>query len=116
MAELQSVIESAYEKPGDNASLASDIVLKDALQAVLEGLESGKLRIAEKQNGQWQVHAWLKKAVLLYFRLYDKIPLRFTDTEANTFAGLRIRVVPPSTIRRGAFIGANSILMPSFIN
>lgn len=129
MTDLPGIIESAYEKHREAAPLSLDNTLAEALQMVLAGLEEGNLRVAEKQNGHWQIQTWLKKAILLYFRLYqstpmpggfsqfyDKIPLRFTHTDAPEFADLRFRVVPPATVRRGAFIGPNSILMPSFVN
>ncbi|MBX9705661.1 MAG: 2,3,4,5-tetrahydropyridine-2,6-dicarboxylate N-succinyltransferase, partial [Gammaproteobacteria bacterium] len=92
-------------------------------------LDTGQLRIAEKQNGQWVVHQWLKKAVLLSFRLFDnqvieggytqffdKVPLKFADMNAAELAATGVRVVPPATARRGCYIAPNVILMPSYVN
>jgi len=93
-------------------------------------LDSGALRVAQKQDGEWIVNQWLKKAVLLSFRLtdnavmpaggftqfYDKVPSKFANYSAEDFAAGGFRVVPPATARRGAFIGKNVVLMPSYVN
>ncbi|NCX24096.1 MAG: 2,3,4,5-tetrahydropyridine-2,6-dicarboxylate N-succinyltransferase, partial [Betaproteobacteria bacterium] len=96
---------------------------------VLEELDAGRLRVAEQHEGQWQVHQWIKKAVLLSFRLednqtmpagpmqfYDKVPTKFVDYDAERFAQGGFRVVPPAVARRGSYIARNVILMPSFVN
>jgi 2,3,4,5-tetrahydropyridine-2-carboxylate N-succinyltransferase len=92
-------------------------------------LDAGSLRVAERRDGAWQVHEWLKKAVLLSFRIapnqpqgagplrfYDKVPLKYSDWDAPKFAAAGVRVVPPATVRRGAFVAANVVLMPSYVN
>lgn len=125
---LQSIVESAYDAPADLfSSLTTD--LREALLEILNGLETGQLRVAEQINNQWHLHEWLKKAVLLYFRLhqsapidggfsqfYDKVPMRFADPLLNNFTDLKTRIVPPASVRRGAHIGQNTIIMPSFVN
>jgi 2,3,4,5-tetrahydropyridine-2-carboxylate N-succinyltransferase len=95
----------------------------------MEQLDAGKLRIAEKRNGEWFVHQWLKKAVLLSFRIYenhaidagftqffDKVPLKFTGMSEQQLQTTGIRVVPPAVARKGSYIAKNTILMPSYIN
>ena len=92
-------------------------------------LDSGALRVAEKIDGQWVTHQWLKKAVLLSFRIndnkvmdgaetryYDKVPMKFADYDEARFQKEGFRVVPPATVRRGAFIARNTVLMPSYVN
>ncbi len=92
-------------------------------------LNSGKARVAEKIAGEWVVHQWLKKAVLLYFRLhnndiidgaettyFDKVPLKYTGYTAEKFAAEGVRVVPPAAVRTGSFVGKNVVVMPSYVN
>ena len=99
------------------------------MDLILQDLDGGKCRVAEKINNQWHVHTWLKKAILLIFKcksaelipsnpscFYDKIPLKFSDASAAQFASMNIRVVPQAIARYGSYIGPNSILMPSYIN
>ncbi|KTC95873.1 2,3,4,5-tetrahydropyridine-2,6-carboxylate N-succinyltransferase [Legionella geestiana] len=129
MHTLQPLIEHWYEQRQDITPANTPAELKSALETVLEGLEAGTLRVAENIEGNWAVHQWIKKAVLLGFRVqenrvmdagfcqfYDKVPLRFTDYTADDFAPLGIRVVPHAMVRRGAFIGKNTVLMPSYVN
>jgi 2,3,4,5-tetrahydropyridine-2-carboxylate N-succinyltransferase len=126
---LKSIVESAYETPIGASFQFSDTRLRDTLQEILIGLETGQLRVAERIDNQWYLHEWLKKAVLLYFRLhqsapiaggfsqfYDKVPLRFADPTADYFSDLQTRIVPPASVRRGSYIGPNTIIMPSFVN
>jgi len=129
MNQLQTLIEQAWEdRAGINPRDASKD-LRQAVQEVLEQLDAGTLRVAEKTDGQWQVHQWIKKAVLLSFRLednqimpsgpmqfYDKVPTKFVDYDAARFAQGGFRVVPPAVARRGSFIAKNVVLMPSFVN
>jgi 2,3,4,5-tetrahydropyridine-2-carboxylate N-succinyltransferase len=126
---LQSLIESAYE---DRAKLTPQNVpneTKQAIEEIIEKLDSGKIRIAEKRNNSWHTHEWLKKAVLLYFRthdnevvpggfmpFYDKVPLKFQHMNKEQFSQQGVRVVPPATVRKGAYIAPNTILMPSYVN
>jgi 2,3,4,5-tetrahydropyridine-2-carboxylate N-succinyltransferase len=127
---LQSLIDAAWE---DRANLSPKSAPKDVTQAVEEviaGLNSGALRVATRQGvGQWTVHQWIKKAVLLSFRLkdnelvragdlgfYDKVPTRFAQMSADEMAASGVRVVPPAVARRGSFIAKGAILMPSYVN
>ena len=129
MDHLQQSIEQAWDRRAElNPKTASREIL-EAVESVIASLDSGKLRVAEKLHGQWTTHQWIKKAVLLSFRLqdnapmpsgaiqfYDKVPQKFSQYTAADFAAGGFRVVPPATARRGAFIGRNVILMPSFVN
>ena len=116
----RKIIEDAWES---RATLKPTKGLRDAVKEAIAGLDSGKLRVAEKSNGEWVTHQWLKKAVLLSFRLqdnrviekryYDKVPSKF---ESFNFEKAGFRVVPPAAARRGAYIAKNVVLMPSFVN
>jgi 2,3,4,5-tetrahydropyridine-2-carboxylate N-succinyltransferase len=116
----KNVIEAAWE---ERASLKPTQALRDAVEEAIAGLDSGKLRVAEKIGAEWVTHQWLKKAVLLSFRLqdnrvmdgkyYDKVPSKF---ERFDFANGGFRVVPPAAVRRGAYVARNVVLMPSFVN
>ncbi len=104
--------------------------LRAAIDYALDGLDQGQLRIAEKRGGEWITHDWLKKAILLYFRLtenqeiisgggqiwWDKVPSKFTGWRKPQFVKAGFRAVPGAIVRRGAFIGKNVVLMPSFVN
>jgi 2,3,4,5-tetrahydropyridine-2-carboxylate N-succinyltransferase len=117
----QTIIEEAWES---RAALKPTKALRGAVEEAIAGLDSGKLRVAEKRNGEWVTHQWLKKAVLLSFRLqdnrvmdqryYDKVPSKFA--KKFNFAQGGFRVVPPAAVRRGAHIANNVVLMPSFVN
>ena len=127
----QSIIEQAWE---NRANLTIEDVSDDSrksVNAVLGGLNTGHSRVAEKKGiGQWEVNQWVKKAVLLSFRLednrpmgaggytqfYDKVPSKFEHFTAADFAAGGYRVVPPAMARRGCFIGKNVVLMPSYVN
>jgi 2,3,4,5-tetrahydropyridine-2-carboxylate N-succinyltransferase len=129
-SELQRTIESAFER---RAALAPDEIeasVRPAVESALDGLESGNLRVAQP-NGQggWQVNDWLKKAVLLYFTIsemrcmngapapfWDKVPARFADADAARFRAVGARIVPGAIVRRGAHLGRDCVLMPSFVN
>jgi len=127
--ELETTIEQAWEaRDGLSAEKAPQEV-RDAVEAAINGLDCGRLRVAEKTDGQWRVHQWLKKAVLLSFRLqdnrlmdtgamrfYDKVAGKFDHYSKDDFAQAGFRVVPAATARRGAYIGRNVVLMPSFVN
>src|SRR5262245_1641748 len=120
MDRQKKIIEEAWE---NRAALKPSEPLRAAVKAVIAALDAGKLRVAEKTGGQWITHQWLKKAVLLSFRLddnrvmerryYDKVPSKF---EQFDFRRGGFRVVPPAAARRGAYIARNVILMPSFVN
>jgi 2,3,4,5-tetrahydropyridine-2-carboxylate N-succinyltransferase len=116
----QTIIEEAWE---NRATLKPTKALRQAVDKVIAGLDAGKLRVAEKSGREWITHQWLKKAVLLSFRLqdnrvmerryYDKVPSKF---ESFDFKKGGFRVVPPAAARRGAYIAKNVVLMPSFVN
>jgi len=128
--QLQSIIETAWE---NRASLSPDVAPKEVLEAVehvIGELNTGKLRVATREAvGQWTVHQWIKKAVLLSFRLkdneliqsgdlgfYDKVPTKFGHLTVQEMAATGVRVVPPAVARRGSFIARGAILMPSYVN
>jgi 2,3,4,5-tetrahydropyridine-2-carboxylate N-succinyltransferase len=126
---LERVIEQAFEHRADISPSTVDPALAKALDEILEELNAGRLRVAEKRDGAWVTHQWIKKAVLLYFRThdnrlmpagsrawFDKVPLRFTGYTEAQFRQDGFRVVPPATVRAGAFIGRNVVLMPSYVN
>jgi 2,3,4,5-tetrahydropyridine-2-carboxylate N-succinyltransferase len=129
MKELQSTIEAGYARQQGGGSAADETRLKDAVDAAISLLDSGQARVAEKVNGVWQVNHWLKKAVLLSFRLaencliegahsnfYDKVPLKFAGRSQRDFAESGVRVVPDAIVRRGAFLEKGVVLMPSYVN
>jgi 2,3,4,5-tetrahydropyridine-2-carboxylate N-succinyltransferase len=130
MQDLQIIIEEAFERRADITPRNVEPKVKDAVMAVINLLDSGKLRVAERSEGQnWVTHQWIKKAVLLSFRLednafikggftnyYDKVPSKFADFNSRDFREGGYRVVPPAAARKGAFIAKNVVLMPSYIN
>lgn len=127
---LASIIDSAFDARANISPSSMPIELARALTDVIKGLNAGTFRVAEKVNGEWLTHQWLKKAVLLYFRTrdnalaegsgganwFDKVPLRFDGYSNDDFRAGGYRVVPPATARTGTFIGRNVVLMPSYVN
>ena len=127
----QSVIEQAWDNRANLSAGDISTEIRNSVSAVIDGLNRGRIRVAERRSvGQWEVNQWVKKAVLLSFRLednkvmpaggftqfYDKVPSKFENwTEADFIEG-GFRVVPPAIARRGSFIGKNAVLMPSYIN
>jgi 2,3,4,5-tetrahydropyridine-2-carboxylate N-succinyltransferase len=121
---MQTIIEKAWEERASlNVATQGDI--RDSVEHVLQALDKGEMRICEKKDGVWQVHQWLKKAVLLSFRLnenkmmdgaWDKVPLKFAHWDANHFRAAGFRAVPGAVVRRSAFIAKDVVLMPSFVN
>jgi len=130
VGELRAIIEDAFERRATLTPSEIDGSTRPAVETVIELLESGKQRVAEPDKaGGWLVNEWLKKAVLLYFRCndmqlmdgapgpyWDKVPTRFEGFDENDFRDLGARVVPGAVIRRGAHIGKDVVLMPSFVN
>jgi len=126
---MKDIIEAAFE---DRAHITPDSANTEVRQAVEEAihlLDTGKARVAEQKGiGDWQVNEWLKKAVLLSFRLednipiagytqyYDKVPSKFASTTPEEFQAAGVRVVPPATARRGSYIASDTVLMPSYVN
>ena len=129
MSDLQALIEHAWEGRAEIGPRTAGAALKRAVARTLAGLDEGRLRVAEKIRGEWVTHQWIKKAVLLSFRLqdnvvmrggdaryFDKVPSKFAGYTARTFGRGGIRVVPPAAVRRGAYIARNVVLMPCFVN
>ncbi len=132
-AQLKTAIEAAWEAR-DGITPATKGEARDAVEAALGLLDGGTLRVAEKVGGEWVVHQWLKKAVLLSFRLkdngiipfsagagaraygWDKVPLKFDTWSADQFKADAFRAVPGAVVRRSAFVAKNVVLMPSFVN
>jgi 2,3,4,5-tetrahydropyridine-2-carboxylate N-succinyltransferase len=130
MTALQQTIEAAFEDRSQLTPQDAPAEIRRAVQDALALLEQGQCRVAEPlPGGGWQVNEWLKKAVLLSFRLednqlmdggfgrfYDKVPTRFAGFSEADFRALGARVVPPATVRRGAYIARGAVLMPSYVN
>lgn len=127
--QLKLIIEQAYERRMEITPKNVDPVTRVAIEQTIEKLDSGEIRVAEKVNDEWVVNQWVKKAVLLYFRInentvtesagnryYDKVPLKFADYTAERFKAEGIRAVPGSIVRKGAYISKDVVLMPSFVN
>ena len=117
MNDQRKIIEAAFEQRTTITPESAGAELLDAIEASISGLEQGALRVAEPVNGGWQVNEWLKKAVLLYFRVrhnqvidgsashyFDKVPLRWAKGADDDISTCGARIVPPATVRRGAFI------------
>jgi len=126
---LQPIIDAAFERRADITPTSADSDLRQAIDQVIHELDCGKLRVAEKINGDWVTHQWLKKAVLLYFRThdnevlpggsmqyFDKVPTKFANYSEQDFRDGGFRVVPSAVARKGSFIGKNVVLMPSYVN
>jgi 2,3,4,5-tetrahydropyridine-2-carboxylate N-succinyltransferase len=126
---LQNVIDDAFERRAQLSPASAPSEVKDAVAKVLAALDAGQLRVAEKRNGQWVTHQWIKKAVLLSFRLrdneimqggythyFDKVDSKFARYTQADFEAGGYRVVPPAAARHGAFIAKNAVLMPSYVN
>jgi 2,3,4,5-tetrahydropyridine-2-carboxylate N-succinyltransferase len=124
---MSKIIEQAWEDRASLTPASAPKELRAAVEDVIAGLDSGKLRVAEKHGKEWVTHQWIKKAVLLSFRLEDNRPLeggatRYFDKVPSKFGGdfdfgkAGIRVVPPAMARRGAYIARNAVLMPSYVN
>jgi len=128
--DLARTVDNAWEDRA-NVSPGTKGAVRDAVEEAISLLDSGKARVAEKTGGEWQVHQWLKKAVLLSFRLndmevikggpgeatwWDKVPSKFAGWGENRFRDAGFRAVPNCTVRRGAYIAPGVVLMPSFVN
>ena len=127
--DLQTTIEKAWDIRTELSPKDADASIREAVETTIDALDHGRLRVAEKRDGDWVVHQWIKKAVLLSFRLndneimgqspaqyYDKVPLKFAGYGETAFQQGGYRVVPPAVARRGAFLARNVILMPSYVN
>ena len=128
--QLQTTIDAAWEDRANLSPSSAPKEVQDAVEHVIAQLNNGTLRVATREAvGKWTVHQWIKKAVLLSFRLndnvainagdlgfYDKVPTKFAGLSAEELAATGVRVVPPAVARRGSFIAKGSILMPSYVN
>jgi len=128
--ELQSIIDQAWEGRAALNPASTDTAVREAVDHVIGELNAGRLRVATREGvGQWTVHQWLKKAVLLSFRLndnvpvhagaltfFDKVPTKFSNTDEATVRASGVRIVPPAVARRGSFIAKGAVLMPSYVN
>ena len=128
--QLQTLIDNAWDNRASLSPAAAPKEIVDAVDHVISELNNGTLRVATREAvGQWTVHQWIKKAVLLSFRLkdnelieagdlgfYDKVPTKFGGLSADEMAATGVRVVPPAVARRGSFIAKGAILMPSYVN
>lgn len=129
MQSLIETIESGFERRGELGSAGEVSDLSEAVKQAIELLDSGEARVAVKEDGQWHVNQWLKKAVLLSFRLsanevmpgghsnfFDKVPLKFANFGIEDFDKAGVRVVPDAIVRRGAYVAPGVVLMPSYVN
>jgi len=129
MKKTQTIIEEAFEHRAEINPRKADTLVKEAVEEALSRLDEGEARVAEKKDGEWVVNEWLKKAVLLSFRLsdnvfvkggytnyFDKVPSKYADYSSRDFRKDSVRIVPPASVRKGAFIAPNVVLMPSYVN
>lgn len=126
---LEAKINAAWQAKGELTPSLLQRTHGKAIEQALDGLESGQWRVSEPQGDDWVVNEWLKKAVLLYFAMsenkimpgithnyWDKVPCRFHRADAREFSETGARIVPPATVRRGAFLGKGVVCMPSYVN
>ena len=129
MNDLQRTIEDAFDQRATISPASAPAAIRDAVGTVIDRLDRGELRVAEKSGDDWVTHQWIKKAVLLSFRLednvltegagthyFDKVPSKFAQYTAERFSVEGFRVVPPAMARRGAYVARNVVLMPSYVN
>jgi 2,3,4,5-tetrahydropyridine-2,6-dicarboxylate N-succinyltransferase len=126
---LAAAVDAAFETRAELTPERAPPEVRAAVEGALDLLDTGQLRVAEKRDGQWLVNEWLKKAVLLSFRLYDnrvadagytrffdRVPLKYAEHTDARFRAEGVRVVPPAVVRRGAYVAPNAVLMPSYVN
>ncbi|MEG0348358.1 MAG: 2,3,4,5-tetrahydropyridine-2,6-dicarboxylate N-succinyltransferase, partial [Acinetobacter sp.] len=129
MSQLSTIIEQAFEDRANYSATDCPTEIRQAVEEALTALDNGTLRVAEKIDGEWVVHQWLKKAVLLSFKLndnkpieacdlrfYDKVDTKYSGWTEEQFKAAGVRVVPPAVARRGSFQAKNVVLMPSYVN
>ncbi len=127
--EIAEIINSAFEDRHRYSPGQAPAHLLAAVESAIDLLDTGQARVAEPRDGRWHVNQWLKKAVLLAFRLhenhpieagytrfFDKVPLKYAGYEADRFRSDGVRVVPPAVVRRGAYVARDAVLMPSYVN
>ncbi len=129
MSALERLLNDAWERRSEFSPANTPNDVREAVESVLTCLDEGSLRVSEKQSGDWVTHQWVKKAVLLSFRMndnrvsrsgeltfFDKVPLKFDGWDEERFRSSGLRAVPHAVVRRGAFIARNVVLMPSYVN
>lgn len=129
MNDIEATINEAFERRAQITPRNVDTHVREAVWEAINLLDAGKQRVAEKKDGKWVVNEWLKKAVLLYFRIednqfikggytnyWDKVPAKFADYNSRNFRDGGFRVVPPAAVRKGSYIAPGAILMPSYVN
>ncbi len=129
MSEIRNIIEETFEKRTDITPRNVETRVRDAVNETIDQLNHGKIRVAEKRDGDWAVNEWIKKAVLLSFRIndnefikggftnyWDKVPPKYADFNSRDFRESGVRVVPPATVRHGSYIAPSTVLMPSYVN
>lgn len=129
MSDNQSIIVDAFEHRAEITPRSVDTHVRDAVMETIEQLDRGEIRVAEKTSGDWVVNEWIKKAVLLSFRIednvfmkggftnyYDKVQSKYADYNSRDFRDGGVRVVPPATARKGSYIAPSTVLMPSYVN
>ncbi len=129
MSNIQTIITDAFEQRADITPRNVDTHVKEAVLEAIGMLDTGEARVAEKKGGDWVVNDWLKKAVLLSFRIednefmkggftnyYDKVQSKFADYNSRDFREAGVRVVPPATVRKGSYVASGTVLMPSYVN
>lgn len=127
--QLQAIIEQAFEQRDDFSVVQCPTDYRQAIDECIRLLDTGAVRVAEKRQHDWHVNTWLKKAILLYFKIhdnglmqgqpshfFDKVPLKYAEYTIDKFQADAVRVVPPATVRKGAYIAPNTVLMPSYVN
>ena len=128
--ELQTIVDAAWEDRANLSAASAPQSVRDAVEHTITQLNNGSLRVATRQGvGQWTTHQWIKKAVLLSFRLrdnsvmkagelgfYDKVQTKFSHLDEAQLNAAGVRVVPPAVARRGSYIGKGAVLMPSYVN
>ena len=126
---IRETIEQAFEQRHDFSPASAPESVVEAVDAAIEDLDKGRSRVAEPSGNGWQVNEWLKKAVLLYFRLhgnrcidggftrfYDKVPLKYSDYDEADFASDGARIVPAALVRKGSYVASDAVLMPCYVN
>lgn len=129
MRKHKKIIEEAFEYREKVNAKTVEPALKDAINEVISALDRGEIRVAEKKRNRWVVNQWIKKTVLLSFRIrekhvisaghthfFDQVPLKYSDYGHSDFLRDGARIVPPAVVRKGAFIASNAVLMPSYVN
>ena len=129
MSDIQNIIQEAFERRAEITPRSVEPRVKEAILEAIDLLDSGKARVAEPRDGGWVVNEWLKKAVLLFFRIednrlikggytnyFDKVPPKYADLSSRDFREGGVRVVPPAAARKGSYIAPGVVLMPSYVN